>query len=190
MELYRAWPVERRRRVIHRAGELFRLRGTPRGIELFIQLALGVEVFIVETFVERNWWFAARSRLGCGVLFGPEIVGRAALDGTDVLSTKTIDSVPAPFLDPFAARANRMTVYVPCYSEPSPDDLTMLREVVDVQKPAHVAACIILTAPDLRLGVTARLGLDAVVGALEPPAVLAGRPSLRLGVNATLGGQS
>jgi phage tail-like protein len=189
MELYRSWPVERRRDVIHHAGELFRLRGTARGIELFIKLALGREVFIVEGFVDRHWWFASRSLLGCSVLFGPEIVGRAALDGTDVLSTKTIDSVPAPMLDPFAARANRMTVYVPCYVEPAENDLTMLQEVIEVQKPAHVAACIVLTMPDLRLGVTARLGLDAVIGELEPPAILGGSAPLRLGVNATLGGR-
>jgi phage tail-like protein len=189
MELYRAWPVKRRRAVIHHAGELFRLRGTARGIERFIELALGRKIFIVETFVDRHWWFADRSLLGCSVLFGPEIVGRAALDGTDVLSTKTIDSVPTPMLDPFAVRANRMTVYVPCYAEPSADELTMLSEVINVQKPAHVAACIVLTTPDMRLGVSARLGLDTVTGELEPPAILAGSAPLRLGVNATLGGR-
>lgn len=189
MELFRAWPVERRREVIHHAGELFRLRGTARGIELFIELALGYKVFIVETFVDRHWWFASRSLLGCSVLFGPDVIGRAALDGTDVLSTKIIDSVPTPMLDPFAFCANRMTVYVPCYVEPTANDLSMLQQVIDIQKPAHVAACIVLTTPDLRLGVTARLGLDAVTGELEPPAILAGAAPVRLGVNATLGGR-
>ena len=189
MEIYRAWPVERRRAVTHHAGELFRLRGTARGIERFVELALGRKIFIVESYVDKHWWFAARSRLGCSVLFGPEIVGRAALDGTDVLSTKIIDSVPTPMLDPFAVRANRMTVYVPCHSEPAAADLSMLQHVIDVQKPAHVAACIVLTTPQLRLGVTARLGLDAVTGELEPPAILAGSAPLRLGVNATLGGR-
>ncbi|MGA2395877.1 MAG: phage tail protein [Candidatus Lustribacter sp.] len=189
VELYRAWPIERRRAVIHHAGELFRLRGTARGIELFIELALGQKIFIVESFVDRHWWFASRSLLGCSVLFGSEIVGRAALDGADLLSTMTIDSVPTPMLDPFAIRANRMTVYVPCYAEPTEAQLTMLQEVINVQKPAHVAACIVLAAPEGRLGVTARLGLDAVTGELEPPAILAGSAPLRLGVNATLGGR-
>jgi phage tail-like protein len=187
MEIYRAWPVERRRAVIHHAGELFRLRGTKRGIERFVELALGRKVLIVETFADRNWWFAKRSYLGCSVLFGPEIVGRAALDGTDILSTKIVDSVSAPVLDPFAVCANRMLVYVPCYSEPTADDLTMLRGVIDTQKPAHVAATIVLTTPDLRLGVTARLGLDAVMGELRPPAILAGAAPPRLGVS-VLGG--
>jgi phage tail-like protein len=189
MELYRAWPVERRRAVIHHAGELFHTRGTPRGIERFVELALGREITIVESFVDRHWWFAARSLLGCSVLFGPEIAGRAALDGSDVLGTKIVDSVPSPMLDPFASRANRMTVYVPVYEEPSADDLTMLREVIEVQKPAHVAACIVLAEPALRLGVTARLGLDAVAAELEPPAILAGTMPAYLGVNAGLGGR-
>jgi phage tail-like protein len=189
MELFRAWPIERRREVIHHAGELFDLRGTARGIELFVELALGRKIFIIEGFVERNWWFADRTYLGCSVLFGPEIVGRAALDGTDILSTKIIDSVPSPVLDPFAVQANRMTVYVPCYREPSADDLTMLNAVIQIQKPAHVSATIVLTVPDLRLGVNARLGLDAVLGELCPPAILAGVAPPRLGVE-ILGGRS
>jgi phage tail-like protein len=171
LELYRAWPVERRRAVIHHAGELFRTRGTARGIERFVELALGRRITIVESFVDRHWWFAGQTPLGCGVLFAPEIV----------------DSVPTPMLDPFAARANRMTVYVACYAELSADDFAMVRRVIDTQKPAHVAACLVVTRPDLRLGVTARLGLDAVTGALEPPAILAGPSPLMLGVNATLG---
>lgn len=192
MELYHAWPVARRRVVIEHAGRLFRLRGTARGIELFVQLALGRKIFIVETFAERAWWFAGRSYLGCAALFGPAIVNRAALDGTDVFNTKIIDSVPAPMLDPFASRANRMTVYVPCYAEPSQDDVTMLRRVIETQKPAHVAACIVLTSPNARLGVTARLGLDGMLGALAPPATLVATSAPRLGVNATLvlGGSS
>jgi phage tail-like protein len=187
MELYRAWPVKRRRAVIAHAGELFRRRGTARGIERFVELALGREIVIVESFVDRHWWFAGRAPLGCSVLFGPEIVGRAALDGTDVLSTKIVDSVPSPMLDPFAARANRMTVYVPCHREPAQDELTMLRGVIDAQKPAHVAACIVVTSPDLRLGVTARLGLDAVLSDLCPPAVLRGDPAPLLGATTLLG---
>jgi phage tail-like protein len=189
MEIFRAWPVERRRAVIAHAGELFRLRGTRRGIERFIELALGLRVTIVEDFVDRNWWFASLGRLGCSVLFGPEIVGRAALDGTDVLDTKTINSVPAPMLDPFAVRANRMTVYVLTHREPTADEVSMLQEVIAVQKPAHVAACVVLASPDLRLGVSARLGLDAVMGELAPPAILAGPADPRLGVNVTLGGR-
>jgi phage tail-like protein len=190
LELFRAWPIARRRAVVHHAGELFRLRGTARGIERFVELALGRNITIVEGWVDRHWWFAGGPLLGASVLFGPEIAGRAATDGTNVLSTKLIDSVPSVLLDPFSTRANRMTVYVPCRSEPTDDDLTMLAEVLNVQKPAHVALCIVLTSPDLRLGVTARLGLDAVIGELAPPAILAGSAPLRLGVNATLGGRS
>ena len=190
IEVFRSWPEHRRRAVIARAGELFRLRGTPRGIKLFIELALGLQVEILEGYASRNWWFTPRDRLGCAVLFGPDIVGRAALDGSDVLSTKIIDSVPAPFLDPFAARANRMTVLAPFYREPTPDEVTMLRAVVDAQKPAHVAACISIVQADLRLGIRSRLGLDAVIGSLRSPDILGGVAAPRLGVNATVGERS
>lgn len=190
LEIFRAWPEHRRRVVIARAGELFRRRGTPDGIRLFIELALGMQVQILEGFADRHWWFAGQNGLGCAVLFGPDITGRAILDGSDVLSGKTIDSVPSPFLDPFASRANRMTVVAAYRGEPTPDDVSMLRALVDVQKPAHVAACIAIVDADLRLGVSARLGLDAVVGALRPPDILAGNAALRLGVNAIVGDRS
>lgn len=187
LELFRAWPEHRRRAVVAHAGELFRLRGTSRGIVRFLELALGIQVQILEGYVDRHWWFAPQSRLGCAILFGPEIVGRAALDGTDVLSTKRIDSVPAPARDPFASRANRMTVVVPWRGSLSSDQAAMVRAVVELQKPAHVAACVTFVEPDLRLGVQSRLGLDAVVGRLQPPAILAGHAPPRLGINATLG---
>lgn len=190
LEIFRAWPERRRRAVIAAAGVLFRRRGTPDGIRHFIELALGVEVEIVEAFADRHWWFAGVNALGCGVLFGPEIVGRATLDSGDAVGAVMIDSVPAPYLDPFAARANRMTVVAPFYHEPSEDELTMLRAVVDIQKPAHVAACIDVVVPKLRLGVSARLGLDAMVGELRPPTILGGINPPRLGLHATLGERS
>jgi phage tail-like protein len=190
LEVFRAWPVHRRRAVIAHAGELFRKRGTPAGIRLFIELALGLQVQVLEGFADRHWWFAGGSRLGCATLFGPEIVGRAMLDGSDTLNLKTIDSVPAPYLDPFASRANRMTVVVAYRGEPTADDIAMLRAVVDAQKPAHVAACITIVAADLRLGVNARLGLDSVIGSLRSPDILAGDAPPRLGVNATVGDRS
>jgi phage tail-like protein len=190
LELFRAWPTARRRAVVGHAGELFRLRGTPRGIVRFIELALGVRVEILEGFADRHWWFAGSSRLGCATLFGPEIVGRAALDGTDVLSAKRIDSVPAPMLDPFSSRANRMTVVVPFHGEVTADERAMLQAVVDAQKPAHVAVCLTFVEPAARLGIGAHLGLDAALGHVVPPTILPGQAPPRLGVTATLGDRS
>lgn len=187
IEVFRAWPEHRRRAVIKHAGELFRRRGTLTGIKLFIELGLGLQVEILEGWNSRNWWFASQDRLGCAILFGPEVVGRAILDGSDVLSTKAIDSVPAPYLDPFASRANRMTVVVAFRAEPTLDEVTMLRAVVEAQKPAHVAACISIVEADLRLGASARLGLDSVIGTLRSPDILAGQSPPRLAVNAVLG---
>jgi phage tail-like protein len=187
LELFRAWPEARRRAVIAHAGELFRQRGTARGIRRFAELALGLDVGILEGWQNRHWWFAGGGRLGCDVLFGPEVVGRAALDGTNVLDTKRIASNPAPLRDPFASRANRMTVLVPYRGALGADALAMLRAVVEVQKPAHVAVCVDVVEPHARLGVASHLGLDAVIGKLRPPAILAGAVPPRLGVNATLG---
>ena len=61
LEVFRAWPERRRRAVIAHAGELFRRRGTKLGIRQFVELALGREIGIVEGWVDRHWWFAART---------------------------------------------------------------------------------------------------------------------------------
>lgn len=187
LEIFRAWPEANRRAVVAHAGELFRLRGTARGIMRFVKLALGRDVVVLEGWHDRHWWFASRGRLGCSVLFGPDVVPRATLAGDEPLGTRQIASNPSPQRDPFASRANTMTVLVPQRDGLDDAALTMLRAVVESQRPAHVAVRIATVKPELRLGVAARLGLDAAFGALRPPAILAGALPPRLGVNATLG---
>ena len=181
LEVFRAWPERRRRAVIAHAGELFRRRGTKLGIRQFVELALGREIGIVEGWVDRHWWFAAEQRLGCAVLYGPEVAASAEAEASRSVT------YPRSVVEPFAARANRMTVVVPYTGARTVDEITWLRTVVEVQKPAHVAVCFVFVEPDLRLGVNARLGFDAVIGMLRPPAVLAGHAPPRLGVNATVG---
>jgi len=187
LEIFRAWPEANRRAVIAHAGELFRARGTARGIRRFVELALGREVVVLEGWQNRHWWFAARGRLGCSVLFGPDIVRRATLSAGDPLDTTRIASNPAPSRDPFASRASSMTVLVPDRDGLDAGALALLQAVVEAQRPAHVAIRIAVIEAELRLGVAAHLGLDAVLGALRPPAVLGGTAPPRLGVNATLG---
>lgn len=44
-----AWPLERRRAIVARAAELYRIRGTPRGLVAYMELLTGGEVEIEES---------------------------------------------------------------------------------------------------------------------------------------------
>jgi phage tail-like protein len=185
VDALRSWPEARRRAVIAHAGDLFRLRGTPRGIALFIELATGHRVTIVEDHRWRGWWFAARGLLGCSVLFGAALLPRTRLDGDSIVGQAIVNSVPSPYLDPFSAKASAFCVLIP--PSVSPSELATIRRIVEAEKPAHTRFEMCPVRADMRLGVSSQLGLDSVFGQLAPPAILPTRePRVRVGVTAML----
>ncbi|MEW6231987.1 MAG: phage tail protein [Chloroflexota bacterium] len=64
------WPVERRRRLIHSAAELFRWRGTKRGLEEYLQVYTGMRPAIVEHVSAEAW--KGRGTLPAGFATGPD----------------------------------------------------------------------------------------------------------------------
>jgi phage tail-like protein len=141
----------RLRRVLARADELARERGTIDGIELAAKLYLDLDVQIVESFRKRS-----RFVLGTG----------AALDGavglvlgcdtmlTAERSPTYLDDEPplgCSFLDECDERdgaiAFHFDVLVPARAACSSEDLTLLRELIEIEKPAFTTYAIRLTAP-------------------------------------------
>ena len=65
MVLEEDWPIEKKRRLIRKAIELYRIRGTVKGIKLFIALFTGHEPDIKENIWPfRGWRVLSRSALG------------------------------------------------------------------------------------------------------------------------------
>jgi len=187
IELFRSWPVHRRREVVAHAGELFRLRGTPQGIKLFIELATGRKVTILEHYQQRTWWFTSAGLLGCSALFGSPLVSRIRLDGTSRIGETTINSVPSPYLDPFSSMANSFCVLVPSHGASDDAELSTIRLIIEAEKPAHTTFEVYAFGAEMRLGMSSQLGLDSVFGHLAPPSILPGHERApRLGVTATL----
>ena len=199
-------PEARLRQLVARAHELYRMRGTPAGIVLHLLLAVGRRVHILEDFAMRRWLYVGTARLDdCATLWGDDVVARLQLDSGAKIGSSALVGSTDPLRDPFHVSAHRFQVYLTVRHDEDEAELTRLAtQVIELAKPAHTDARIVLVHPRMRLGVQSYLGVDSVVAAyptetregqsrLGYDSVLSGsetrpaRPSLRLGQTTRLG---
>jgi phage tail-like protein len=110
MILEEDWPIAKKRRLIKRAVELYRIRGTLRGLKLFISLFTGYEPDVRE-----NEWPFKGWRIG-------------------VTSSMGIDTVVLPPVN----LSHTFIVEMPtAYRDLSPESVIRLHEIVLMEKPAH-----------------------------------------------------
>ncbi|MCS6914131.1 MAG: phage tail protein [Myxococcales bacterium] len=104
------WPVAHKRRLIRNAMELYRLRGTVRGLSLFIKLFTGFEPILRE-----NEWPFPGFRIG-------------------VTSTIGVNSVILPPVD----KSRAFVVVMPHrFRDLDPQSIIRLLEIIELEKPAH-----------------------------------------------------
>lgn len=104
------WPVNKKRRLIKKAMELYRWRGTVKGLKLFISLFTGFEPYIQE-----NVWPYQGLRIG-------------------VSSTVGIDTVILPPVD----KSHAFLCVMPHqFRDVSPESIIRLHEIIDLEKPSH-----------------------------------------------------
>jgi phage tail-like protein len=140
------WPLPRQRALIHRAVELYRIRGTVRGLSLAIELLVGVAPVI-----EEGRWPLPGIRLG--------VAGRIGVD--------------AALLPPIDG-AGCFTVTIPLPErELRPELIVRLHELIGRERPAHVpyqlrfapAPAIARPRPGLAIGIRSGIGVgDALAG--------------------------
>src|SRR5438067_722959 len=110
MVLEEDWPIEKKRRLIRKAIELYRIRGTVKGIKLFIALFTGHEPDIKENvWPFRGWRIGTTSEIG-------------------------IDSVVLPPVN----LAHTFVVEMPVsYKDVSPESVIRIHEIIQMEKPAN-----------------------------------------------------
>jgi phage tail-like protein len=110
MVLEEDWPLEKKRRLIRKAIELYRIRGTVKGIKLFISLFTGHEPDIKENqWPFRGWRIGATSEIGT-------------------------DSVVLPPVN----LAHTFIVEMPVsYKDVSPESVIRIHEIIQMEKPAN-----------------------------------------------------
>jgi phage tail-like protein len=109
------WPEEKRRALIKRAVDLYRIRGTRRGLTLFLKLFTGHEPEIAEN----TWPFK-----------GFRVEGEGAEEGARV----ALDSVILPPVD----LAHCFVVTMPIkFEDVTPEMVIRIHQIIQLEKPAH-----------------------------------------------------
>ena len=152
MPLLEGWDEERRREIIQRTPELYRLRGTAAGLKLALRLFADVKAEIQEGV----WPYPGL------------VVGRSSTIGKDTV------------LSPPVFISQCFTVKLPDKkTEISRERLRTVHALVETEKPAHAHYALVFEetepvydeVPFLHVGKTGRIGVDARIGGLEdvPP---------------------
>lgn len=174
--------VQRRRRLLAAAPDLYRRRGTPSGLVDTVRIALGIGVTVEELGSTRPWGAVGTARLGGVRLFGRS-TARVRL-GSSRLGRARLVGDGDPDLDAVRAGAFRIRVHLPSLTEDGGRvDPLLAERVVRSQTPAHLATS--LSTP--RSGFVAgriRLGVDTVLTA-PPRTVLGGTGPGRIGLGRT-----
>jgi phage tail-like protein len=175
-------PVERRRRLLAAAPELYRRRGTPSGLLDTLRIALGVSAVVEELGSVRPWGAVGTARLGAVRLFGRS-TARVRL-GSSRLGRARLVGEGDPDLDAVRAGAHRIRVHLPPLTDDGQRvDTALVGRVVRSQTPAHLATSLSTPRPGFVTG-RVRLGVDTVLTA-PPPAVLTRTGPGRIGLGRT-----
>lgn len=153
------WPENKKRRLIKKAMELYRLRGTVRGLKLFISLFTGME----PELVENEWPFK-------GFCIG-------------ISSTVGIDTVILPPVD----KCHSFVVLMPHeFKDTSPEEIIRLHEIVDRERPSHTTYMLKFAEPRIpveerefyRIGITSGINVGQEVVTPLPINFDTGEPEL------------
>lgn len=148
MPLLEGWDEEKRREIIQRVPELYRLRGTARGLQLALRLFADVKAEIHEG----EWPYPGL------------VVGRSSTIGKDTV------------LSPPVFISQCFTVELPDKkAEISRERLRTVQALVETEKPAHAHYALTFQeteptyepVPFLHIGKTGRIGVDARIGGGE-----------------------
>jgi len=129
------WSLDKQRRLITQIVELYKLRGTIEGIKTFVEIYTGIRPLILEPF-NLGWQVGVRSRLG--------------------VDTK----VYQPDED-----VHCFSVEVKSFEELSSGQKQKIRQIVELQKPAHTKVIhYVWQAGFWQIGLRSSLGINTRVG--------------------------
>jgi phage tail-like protein len=190
-----AHPPQRRRALLRAAPELFRRRGTLAGLRLALDLVTGGAVRGGEIVVVEDW----RLRRTFVTILGadladeedPLLAGLAVSGNSFVGDTLFLGDVAVErrkeFLALFAGDLPRLDaerdavqdfldhlaycVTVLVHQAVEPQELGMIRQIVEMEKPAHVEAKVLPASEAFRVGMASLVGVDSYLApepAVEP----------------------
>lgn len=134
------WPEAKKRSLIKKAVELYHLRGTPRGLRVYLRIFTGVDPQIIE-----NTW-----------PYSGLVVGLSSTVGVDTVLTHRVDPAHA-----FVVR-----IPLPIHEVDNPTILRIHR-IIEQEKPVHTDYYLIFAEPEeqeidtgITVGVSSTIGVD------------------------------
>jgi phage tail-like protein len=198
-----SYPAQRRRNLLQQAPQLFRQRGTLPGLKLALDLATGGgvsggEIIVIEDFRLRRTFATI---LGADLadesdplLAGFAISGNSYVGDTLILG----DETKREFLALFSANlsvtgsegssinsffedlAHRVTLFI--HNDVEPQDLGLIRRIVEQEAPAHVITTLAFASYPLMVGLASLVGVDTYLRPKRPPNAVQSDRS-RIGMN-------
>lgn len=152
LTLEAGWPETKKRSLIKKAVELYHLRGTPRGLRVYLRIFTGVDPVIVE-----NAW-----------PFEGFVVGVNSTVGVDTVLTHQVN------------RAHTFVVHIPLpIDDVDLDTIRRIHRIIEQEKPVHTDYYLTFAEPEddgddadtgITVGVTSTIGVDTWIkgDAAEP----------------------
>jgi phage tail-like protein len=160
MTLDERWPLAARRQLIDEGPELWRTRGTIRGLTRFLELYLGRPPVLIEHWRLRGLGGALladeQSSLFAGAAVGMNlrVGGAVGRPGEEPLEG---DAAGA-----FETHAHRFSVLVPAVLDA--EGAAVVRDILEAQRPAHSVVEVCTVATGMRVGIGLHVELLSVIG--------------------------
>jgi phage tail-like protein len=185
-ELEESWASMRRRRALASAFEVLGRRGTVQGLRQFIAWYADVDVAIEEPARYASVWsLGENSALGFTTMLAAAEAQGAVLGTTATLNGSHLINEADYGAPLFEDLAHQFCVLVTSTQLNAPGAIETLRRIIDHEKPAHTSYRICVVEPRMRVGLQARLGVDAIVGGPAPTMVLDAELELGFGTALT-----
>jgi phage tail-like protein len=174
-ELNGRWSDDEARAALAEAFVLHGSRGTVAGLRRHLKLYAGVEAHVTEHGASaRLWMLGGAAGLGFQTMLAPASYGGAIL-GSAVLDRSNLEPADDRGASLLEDVAHHFCVEVYCAELTRPGALDDVRHVVRREKPAHTVGGVRLIDARMRVGLQARVGVDAIVAA-GPRGIALGQP--------------
>ncbi|MHB9006436.1 MAG: phage tail protein [Limisphaerales bacterium] len=184
------YPAAQRRRLLQHAPELFRRRGTLKGLRLALDIATGGGVRTGRIVVVEDYWFRRTLQtvlgvqldreddplLGGGFISGNSKVGHTLFLGEEDAENRflalfdaslRLKSADQAVVDEFfASLAHRVTVIV--HEAVASDEFNLIERLTAREAPAHIVTRVRPASADFMVGLTALLSVDTYLRPAPP----------------------
>lgn len=149
------WSEESRRTAIAEAIDLFKRRGTIKGLTRFIEIVAGVQPVIIEKYRMR----------GGGMVGEPNVINSNAVVGAGFRVGGAIgvaESSMTSVGDAFATHAHRFTVLLPGVLDDT--EMAMVSDLLELHRPAHTLYDLCSIGAGMRVGRGLHVGISSCIG--------------------------